>query len=741
MSTPALEMAREYLARSMQVVPVPAGLKRPVLPKWQELRLVDADLPAHFSNGSNIGIILGTPSDGLVDVDLDCAEAEVVASYFLPQTKMWSGREKRPRSHAWYRAIDAAPKTLKFSDPRENEGEDHATLIELRSTGGQTIVAPSRHPSGDTYIWNGSLDPASVDGDELAKIVSSIGSAALLARYWNNTTRHDAAMALAGMLLRAGWTEADAKTFIESLATAAGDDEVHDRVRTVADTAQRLAAGLEATGAPKLAELMGDDIVKAVKKWLGLRGGAGEYIRSDAGNAERFVDEHSEGVMYIPNVGWYAWAGAHWSEDKSETIVQRALETMRRQTAEAFAATDDNRAKRIAFALKSEGSQRIRGALELARSNPRVVASLDTLDAHPMLLNVANGTLDLTEGILRPHRAEDLLTTNSGVTYDPSAAAPLFTRFLEETFTVHVADRIDKHETRSLIAYVQRIAGYILTGSTGEQVVLLFYGTGENGKSVLIEVLSALLGELARVIDIRALLFTASDNRTGAGPSDHIARLRGARLVTTCEVEQGRRFDEATLKNLTGGDRITACFKFKSGFDFKPQFKIVIAANHLPKVHGTDRGIWRRIRVVPFSNVVQEPDKELAAKIIATELPGVLEWAVEGCKAWRANGLGSCLAVEMLTTAYREDQDIVGQFLADCCVVNPSVWTPTAMLHAAYTSWARETGAADLSQKAMTGRLTDRPGITLKRTHQGRGCQGVGLLVESLGFDSERRDA
>ncbi len=741
MSAPALDMAREYLARSMRVVPVPAGSKQPVLSNWPELRLTDADLPAHFSNGSNIGIILGTPSDGLVDVDLDCAEAEIVARYFLPQTKMWGGRDKRPRSHAWYRAVGDAPKTIKFSDPRKKEGEDHATLIELRSTGGQTIVAPSRHPTGDVYRWDGSLDPAPIMGDDLARIVRKIGAAALLARYWNNTLRHDASLALAGMLLRAGWNQNDCETFLEAVATAGGDDDVRNRVTSVASTAKRIADGEEATGAPKLAELMGEDIVKAVKKWLGLRGGAGEYIRSDAGNAERFVDEHSEGVMYVPNVGWYVWTGAHWCDDKSETIVQRALETTRRQTAEAFAATDDNRSKKIAFALKSEGSQRIRGALELARSNPRVVVGLDNLDAHPMLLNVANGTLDLPGGALRLHRPEDILTTNTGIAHDPNATAPRFMRFLEETFTVRVGNRIDEHETRSLIAYVQRIAGYILTGSTAEQVVLLFYGTGENGKSVLIELLSALLGELARVIDIRALLFTANDNRTGAGPSDHIARLRGARLVTTCEVEQGRRFDEATLKNLTGGDRITACFKFKSGFDFKPQFKIVIAANHLPKIHGTDRGIWRRIRVVPFSNVVQEPDKELAAKIIATELPGVLAWAVEGCTAWRANGLGSCLAVDMLTTAYREGQDIVGQFLADCCVVNPSVWTPTAMLHAAYAAWAHENGGSELSQKAMTGRLTDRPGITLKRTHQGRGCQGVGLLVESRGFNREGRDA
>lgn len=745
MSTPALDMAREYVARNMRVVPVPAGSKEPVLKAWPELRLGQADLPAHFSNGSNIGIILGTPSDGLVDVDLDCAEAELVARYFLPQTKMWSGRDKRPRSHAWYRAVGDAPKTIKLIDPRKKEGEDHATLLELRSTGGQTLVAPSRHPTGDVYRWDGSLDPAPIAGDDLAWIVRKIGAATLLARYWpappppdGHGSRHNIALALAGMLLRSGWTQSDAEIFLEAVAAAGGDDEIADRVAAVASTARRIADREEATGAPKLAELMGEDIVKAVKKWLGLRGGAGEYVRSDAGNAERFVDEHGDDVLYVPGIDWYVWTGTHWSKDESEVVVQRAIETMRRQTSEALAATDADRNKRIAFALKSEGSPRIRGALELVRSNPRIVAPVSALDTDLWALNVANGTLDLRTGTLRPQQREDRITTNTGIFCDANATAPRFMRFLQETFTVHVGDRVDDVETSSLIAYVQRIVGYILTGSTAEQVVILFYGTGENGKSVLIDVLSALLGELAKVIDIRALLFTANDSRTGAGPSDHIARLRGARLVTTCEVEQGRRFDEATLKNLTGGDRITACFKFKSGFDYKPAFKIVIAANHLPQIYGTDRGIWRRIRVVPFSNIVQEPDKTLAATIIANEMPGVLAWAVEGCRRWQTEGLGKCNAVELLTKEYRDDQDVVGGFLADKCVINPSIWTPTSMLHAAYASWAHETGADDLSAKALAARLGGRQGITQKRKDTARGWSGVGLRSERSPFDEKR---
>jgi putative DNA primase/helicase len=456
------------------------------------------------------------------------------------------------------------------------------------------------------------------------------------------------------------------------------------------------------------------------------------YVQSDAGNADRFVDEHAGNVLHVPGIGWYVWTGAHWREDDSEMVTQLACRTMRRQFDEAIASTDQHRSKRIAFALKSENSQRIRGALELARSHPKIVIPVAKLDADPWALNVANGTLDLRTARLRPHRREDLLTHFVDVPYDPKATARRWRSFIEEVLRVEVAGRFDEAASAELRTYVQRVAGYCLTGSIQEQCVFLLYGGGSNGKSAWLTVFMALVGGLAKVIDIRALLFNRNDNRSAAGPSDHLARLRGARIVKAQEVEAGRRFDEAQLKDLTGGESITARSMYKAGVDFTPTFKIVIAANHRPHVHGTDHGIWRRMRCIPFTVDIpdEKQDKTLAETIIATELPGVLAWAVEGCKQWRANGLGSALAVEIETLQYRETEDIVGQFLEERCTLSADGWTPTGMLHAAYAEWAKQTGHVELTARALSERLGGRPGIASKRAPGARGWAGISLVAE-----------
>lgn len=459
------------------------------------------------------------------------------------------------------------------------------------------------------------------------------------------------------------------------------------------------------------------------------------YIRSDIGNAERFRDDVAGTAIYVPSLGWFTWTGTHWRADDTEQIVQLASQSMRAQMQQAIGnLRDPHRTEAIRFALKSETSPRIRGMLELARSDPKIVVTSDKLDAHSMLLNVANGTIDLTTGTLRGHRREDYLTHFVNVPYDPDAAAPRFQRFLREILRAELDGRFDQTETDSLIAFVQRLAGYLLTGSTQEQVVIIFYGSGSNGKDVLLTILRATVGDLARVLEVRELLFNKFDSRSPASTSDHIARLRDARIVTAEEVDAGRRFDEAHLKNLTGGAPITARSPYKTGFEYVPQFKFVITCNHLPHVHGTDHGIWRRLKCIPFNVQIADDkqDKTLAQTIIATEMPGVLAWAVEGCKEWRSKGLGTCNAVEIETTEYRQTEDVVGSFLADRCVLNPSIWTPIAMLHTEYVRWAADTGHnPPMSSNALSDRLRDRPGLSYKRKHEGRGWQGVGMLFET----------
>jgi replicative DNA helicase len=269
----AHDTARAYLRRGFAPIPVPYRTKRPTLDGWQELRLAESDLARYFNGREqNIGILNGAPSGDLVDVDVDASKAAYFR-HWLPPTELVAGREGNPASHWFYRAPGVV--TMRYQDPHRPEGR--TTLIELRSTGTQTVVPPSLHPSGEPYRWERDGDPALSDAATLRRAVARIAAGALLARYWPSTgSRHDASLALAGWLLRGGWEEDEAARFIDTVAEAAGDEEHRQRVENIRTTARRLRDGGEATGAPSLARLLTDDgdaIITRVAEWLDLAAG------------------------------------------------------------------------------------------------------------------------------------------------------------------------------------------------------------------------------------------------------------------------------------------------------------------------------------------------------------------------------------------------------------------------------------------------------------------------------------
>ncbi len=267
-----LDFALDYHSRGWMPIPVPHGSKNPNRIGWQNERVTVEDLPRHFYNSSNIGLLLGKPSNGLTDIDLDCSEARALARYFLPETTMASSRTGIDEdTHKWFNAKGS--KTKQFLDPMRTQ-TDTAMLVELRSTGSQTLVEPSIHPSGGRYFWTGPLEPVEVDTKHLTDCVSQLASAALLLRYYpQEGARHFFALALSGALLRAGWAVAGVERFIEVIAREAGDPEVEDRIKTVADTKDALDRGDNFTGLPRLSEILDEKIIKALVKWLKLKNG------------------------------------------------------------------------------------------------------------------------------------------------------------------------------------------------------------------------------------------------------------------------------------------------------------------------------------------------------------------------------------------------------------------------------------------------------------------------------------
>lgn len=271
MSSSTLDAVLDYHSRGWLPIPVPAGQKKPVIANWQNLRLSKEDLPIHFNNGANVGLLLGDPSANLTDVDLDWPEARAMADEFLPQTHRISGRNGSPRSHYFY-TVEPLARTKRFEDPtfRSDKGE-RAMIVELRSTGAQTIVPPSRHPSGEDYVWHEEGEAAKVSLDLLQTGVSTLAACAITARHWREGKRHNLALALSGTLLRAGWALENTEHFIITAASVAGDGEIEDRRKAIQDTAEQLKQGKPATGIPRLSELLPKDVVDRIIRWLGIQ--------------------------------------------------------------------------------------------------------------------------------------------------------------------------------------------------------------------------------------------------------------------------------------------------------------------------------------------------------------------------------------------------------------------------------------------------------------------------------------
>jgi len=278
-TTSALEAAREYTQRGERVVPVPLRQKEPAITGWQNLRLTEQDLPQHFKGACNVGVLTGEPSGRLIDADCDAPEAVAAAAVFLPRTDRVHGRTGKRASHYWYRVLSGL-KTTKFQFTEA--GADKPTmLIEVRSTGCQTVVPPSVHPSGEAYVWERDGQPAEVDASTLLAAAGEVAACALLVRAWPGGpgSRDDIALALCGMLLRGGWSEDATDHFVMTVARIAGDEEWRDRDKA-AQTARKIAEGKETTGAPKLSELLpnGKAVVAKAREWLNLRGGAEEIV-------------------------------------------------------------------------------------------------------------------------------------------------------------------------------------------------------------------------------------------------------------------------------------------------------------------------------------------------------------------------------------------------------------------------------------------------------------------------------
>ena len=407
------------------------------------------------------------------------------------------------------------------------------------------------------------------------------------------------------------------------------------------------------------------------------------YSMDDMGNAMRIIDRFGEKIRYNHvEKKWMYYDERKWCYDDTGTIYRiadSAIECMRDEKNYYISENgpDDDITKAFEKHMKTSRSRKAKKNMveELQHHVPILPSALDK---HKAIVNAPNGMINLKTGVLIPHDPEMYITKILSVEYTDHADCPQWISFLNDIFD----------GDRELIRYVQKAVGYSLTGSTAEQCVFFLYGTGRNGKSTFLEVLRDVFG--GYITNIQPETIMVKSGGSNSANSD-IARLKGARLVTSVEPNEGMRLNEGLLKQLTGDDVVTARKLYSDEFEFKPEFKLWMATNHKPIIRGTDTGIWRRIHLIPFT--VQIPEEKVDRKLpykLKSELPAILKWCVDGCLMWQREGLGMPKAVLNSVNEYRREMDVISTFIDACCVVGEGESVSANKLFAVYSQWCEQ---------------------------------------------------
>lgn len=754
--------AKDYLASGLSVVPIRTdGSKAPTM-AWKRLQencLSLEGLDYFFCGNNGVAIITGKISGYLEVLDFD--KPGLFDEFSSLVNEQWPGLlERLPQcstpsggKHVYYRSPKADP-NKKLAVDTNNE-----VLIETRGEGGYVLAPPSPascHPAGRVYIHvagplltdipnitaserdiligvcqsfnqkpkhiengnsfesvnrpNGELRP----GDDFNDRVSwedvlpscgwKMGRRAGNTTYWGRPGKVDVGISATTGYCGDYFYNFSTNSHPFEADTAYSKFAVYTLLNHQGDY-RKSARELANQGFGKKSQVFG----------VTVDGDEVEHL-TELGNAKRLVRLHGQNIRYcFPWRKWLVWNGIRWLLDDVGVVIQLAKDVVTKIYQEVSCQDGEDCRKEMArWAIKSEQEQKIRAMVSLAQSEPGIAITPDQFDRDRFQFNCLNGTLDLKTGNLNPHKREDLITKMSPVVFDPNAVCPKWDSFLLQIMG----------GKQDLVDYLQRVAGYSLTGDTREQVFFFLYGTGANGKSTYLLTLQLVMGkDYARQAEPELLIA-----KRGESHPTGIADLFGARLVATSEVEQGRKMAESLVKQITGGDQIKARRMREDFWEFSPTHKIFLSANHKLVIRGTDNGIWRRIRLVPFNVTIplHEQDKNLL-ETLAQEASGILAWAVRGCLQWQQIGLNDPREVMMATDDYKQEMDVLSDFLEECCVIVPNASASAASLYGAYIIWHKKTEGGDAMLQKEFGTRLGQAGFSKKKKNGVIWWHGIGL--------------
>ena len=553
--------------------------------------------------------------------------------------------------------------------------------IDIRADGGYVVVPPSQTRKFYKFDLNPIETPIAHPPDWLLSLLN--GSSESSRTQTNGITRKDAQVSqgerhqalskLGGSMRRLGMIE----------------DEILAALLAIRD--KRFAHGDHPVS---------DDEVAKVAEWVANK--SRDYALTDLGNAERFIDQHGDDVLYcLELVKWLTWDWQRWSPDRTEEIVRRGHQTVRNISLEVDNTMGEEQKEAILkHAMRSEALGRVKNMINSARAYVPVLP--EDLDQESMLLNCTNGIVDLNTGDLLTHTRERLMTKMIKVKYDPKAECKEWEKFLD------LVTGGDKKLQYSL----QLAIGYSLTGSTDEHLFFFLYGLGANGKTTFTETIRRLMGDYSHRTDIEALL---QSWRHGQEATPHLADLAGARFVLASELPENRKLNESLIKEITGGDSITARYLYGQPFSFQPTHKLWVFGNHKPNISGTDEGIWRRMRgIFPFKVTIPENQRRPMSEILRifeSEFSGILNWAVTGCLMWQSNGLEFAPAMKDAAEEYRTEQDLVQQFIEERCDMHSEYSEMKDSLYKAWRDWCEDSGEENARRRSkhwLTRQMTNR---------------------------------
>ncbi len=421
---------------------------------------------------------------------------------------------------------------------------------------------------------------------------------------------------------------------------------------------------------------------------------------SDDTLAALFVDREGVYWRYVAAWrAWFTWTGFCWQRDETDLVREQVRQACR---AAAQACERPNEVRRLC------SDKTISAVVRIVASDPSIAIRTSTLDAHPMLLNTPAGVIDLETGEVREHHRDLLLTQTTSAS--PGCGCPRWTRFLAE---ITGGDE-------ELQAYLQRLAGYLLTGATAEQMFAFFHGGGANGKSVFIQTLASVLGDYAATATLDTFMASSTTKHL-----TELAGLRGARMVIVPETDPGRAWAEGRIKSVTGGETIRANFMHRDHFEFIPQFKLIVAGNHRPSLSGTGEAMQRRLHLVPFEVTIPpvRRDTQLMAKL-QEERDGILGWMLDGCTEWRAQGLSPPSVVLSAAASYFAEEDLIGRWIEEACETGPHCKATAQSLFTSWSHWAEAAGHQKGTKKTL-GEALRQKDFSNGKVMRTRGWAGV----------------